>query len=117
VTKVRITPLLLAILLSGCTEAEPQVTLGREFPMERIPAIKRGVSTKKDVEDLLGPPYRKETFPGDKIKWRYYMRKEQIKRVLFIINVGSHITENRLDIFFQGPVVHSIDKESKNFNE
>jgi hypothetical protein len=102
---------------AGCFEAEPQVTLGRDFPLQRIPAIKRHLSTHKDVEDVMGPPYRKETLPGNRTKWRYYMRKEQATRILWIFPSATHVTENRLEITFQGSLVESIKKSSKSFSE
>jgi outer membrane protein assembly factor BamE (lipoprotein component of BamABCDE complex) len=108
---------LAAIYLAGCFEAEPQVILGRDFPMERVPAIKRHASNKKDVEDIMGPPYRKETLPASRSRWRYYMRKEQATRILWIFPSATHVTENRLEITFDGSLVESIEKSSKNFSE
>jgi hypothetical protein len=102
---------------AGCFESKPEVTLGREFPMERIPAITRHVSTKPEIEKLLGPPHRKETLPGNRTKWRYYMRKEQPTRILWIFPSSASIIENRLDIVFDGSIVESIDKESRHFSE
>lgn len=102
---------------AGCFEAEPRVTLGRDFPLERVPAIKRHLSTHKDVEGLMGPPYRKETLPGARSRWRYYMRREQATRILWIFPSATHVTENRLEITFDGPMVESISKSSKNFRE
>jgi len=113
----RVLWLTLAFITSGCFEAEPEVTLGRDFPMERVPAIKRHTSTKKEVKDLLGPPYRQETLPAGREKWRYYMRKEQSTRILWIFPSATHITENHLTITFDGPVVESLEKKSKNFEE
>lgn len=115
---LRLFPWFLAgCLVAGCFEAEPEVTVGRDFPMERVPAIKRHTSGKKDVEDIMGPPYRKETLPAGREKWRYYMRKEQSTRILWIIPSATHVTENYLNITFDGPVVESLEKESKNFEE
>jgi len=107
----------LVLVAAGCFESEPEVTLGRDFPMERIPAIKRHTTTKKDVEDILGPPYRKEVLPAGREKWRYYMRKEQATRILWILPSATVVTINRLNIVFDGPVVESLEKESKNFKE
>ena len=108
---------LAACFLTGCFESEPEVTLGRDFPLERVPAIKRHTSSKKDVENLMGPPYRKETLPAGRAKWRYYMRKEQATYILWFIPSGTHVTENRLTVVFDGPVVESIEKSSKTFSE
>jgi outer membrane protein assembly factor BamE (lipoprotein component of BamABCDE complex) len=105
------------LMTAGCFEAEPEVTLGRDFPLERVPAIRRHTSSKKDVENLMGPPYRKETLPAGRENWRYYMRKEQATRILWIFPSGTHITENHLTITFDGPVVESLEKKSKNFKE
>jgi len=102
---------------AGCFEAEPQVTLGREFPLQRVPAVKRHASTKKDVEDIMGPPHRKETLPGNRTKWRYYMRKEQATYILLFIPSSTHVTETRMDIVFDGPVVESLEKSSRSFSE
>lgn len=113
----RLSWILLALVTAGCFEAEPEVTLGRDFPLERVPAIKRHTSTKKDVETLMGPPYRKEVLPAGREKWRYYMRKEQATRILWIIPSATAVTINRLEIVFDGPVVESLEKESKNFKE
>jgi len=107
----------LAVLVCGCFQAEPEVTLGRDFPLERVPAIKRHTSTKQNVEAIMGPPYRKETLPAGRSKWRYYMRKEQATRILWIFPSATVVTINRLNITFDGPVVESLEKEAKNFKE
>ena len=102
---------------AGCFETEPEVVLGREFPLERVPAIKRHVTSKKGVEDIMGPPHRKETLPGNQTKWRYYMRKEQATYILWFIPSSTHITETRMEIVFDGSIVESLEKSSKNFSE
>lgn len=107
----------LVLIVGGCFESEPEVTLGRDFPLERVPAIKRHTSTKKDVENIMGPPYRKEVLPAGREKWRYYMRKEQATYILWILPSATVVTTNRLEITFDGPVVESLEKESKSFEE
>ena len=102
---------------AGCFEAEPEVVIGREFPLERVPAIRRHMSSKKDVEDIMGPPYRKETLPGRQTKWRYYMRKEQANYILWVFPSSIHITETRMEIVFDGSIVESLEKSSNNFSE
>jgi hypothetical protein len=108
---------LATFFLTGCFEAEPEVVIGREFPLERVPAIKRHVTSKKSVEDIMGPPYRKETLPGRQTKWRYYMRKEQATYVLWVFPSSIHITETRMEIVFDGSIVESLEKSSSNFSE
>jgi hypothetical protein len=107
----------LVFFTAGCFEAEPEVTLGRDFPMERVPAIKRHTSSKKDVENVMGPPWRKEVLPAGRERWRYYMRKEQATKILWIIPSATVVTVNTLNITFDGTVVESLEKESKNFEE
>ena len=102
---------------AGCFKADPEVVLGREFPLERVPAIKRHVTSKKSVEDIMGPPHRKETLPGNRTKWRYYMRKEQATYILGFIPSSTHITETRMEIVFDGHIVESLEKSSNNFSE
>ena len=108
---------LTTFFLADCFESEPEVVIGREFPLERVPAIKRHVTSKKSVEDLMGPPHRKETLPGNRAKWRYYMRKEQATYILWLIPSSTHITETRMEIVFDGSIVESLEKSSNNFSE
>ena len=102
---------------AGCFESDPEVTLGRDFPLERVPAIKRHTSSKKDVENLMGPPYRKETLPAGRAKWRYYMRKEQATYILWFIPSSTQVYETRMTLVFEGPVVESLEKSSTSFSE
>ena len=44
-------------LLVACVDDTPRVTVGREFPIERVVALKRHVSTTKDVLELMGEEY------------------------------------------------------------
>ena len=108
---------LTGFFLSNCFEAEPEVVLGREFPLERVPAIKRHLTTKKGVENIMGPPPRKETLPGNRSKWRYLMRKEQATYILGFIPSSTHVHETRMQITFDGPIVESLEKSSRNFSE
>jgi hypothetical protein len=109
--------MLLALMAAGCFEAEPEVTLGRDFPLERVPAIKRHTSTKKNVKAIMGPPYRKETLPAGREKWHYYMRKEQATYILWVLPSATHVYETRMEITFDGSAVESIEKSSKTFSE
>jgi len=104
-------------LLTACSEEDPKVTIGKEFPFARIGAIKRGVSTERDVLELLGEPLEKEEISDHEERWRYYMKKERRQMVLWVIPTKSLVTENEFIVLLDGSIVKSIEKDSQSYEE
>ncbi len=103
--------------LPACSISDPKVTIGREFPIERMVAIKKSRTTKKQVTDLLGKPYKVEKLEGRKERWRYYSREESVQRVFFFIATKTFVNEHEAIINFDGAFVDSFKKESHNYTE
>lgn len=114
--------LILGVLLAGaaglpaCTEGSARVAVGREFPMERVVAIRKG-SSKREVEDLLGPPWRVTQEEGRRERWRYYARIEKPQTILLVIPNGAEVTERELILVFEGNFVEIIDKKIHHHRE
>ena len=104
-------------LLASCDQEDPQNIIGKDFSMVRHVAIKQGVTTMKEVEGLLGRPFRVESRPNGKSRWHYYVRKESTTYMLGIFPSSTRVIEHRLDIVFDGPLVFSIDRESNSFTK
>ena len=102
---------------SACVDTKPRITVGKQFPIERAVAIKRHQSTTKDVKELLGEPYRKETRPGQIERWRYYCRTETQNAILLFIEGDVTVKEDELIITFDGKIVESIKRTSDTYNE
>jgi len=102
--------------LSACTQGDPTVAVGREFPMERSVAVKKG-SSKREVEDLLGPPWRVTKLDERREQWRYYARIEVPQRILYVIPNRTDIKEQELTLIFVGNFVDIIDKNTNNYAE
>jgi len=94
----------------ACVDDTPRVTVGREFPIERVVALKRHSSSKKDVLELMGEPYKKETKAGRLKEWRYFFRKETKEAVFFFFEGETQVKEGELIIVFDGPLIESITK-------
>lgn len=103
--------------LSACVDETPRVTRGRDFPLERMAAIKKGISTQASVQELLGEPYRKEKLPDRRERWQYFVRWETQHAILGIIPGSVDIAEKQLDVTFDGNFVDSFSKEINNFSE
>jgi outer membrane protein assembly factor BamE (lipoprotein component of BamABCDE complex) len=97
-------------LFIACVDDTPRVTVGREFPIERVVALKRHVSSKKDVLELMGEPYKKTTKSGRLKEWRYFFRKETKEAVFFFFEGETQVKEGELIIVFDGPLVESLTK-------
>ncbi len=102
--------------LAACTEGDPQVTVGRQFAMERTVAVKKG-SSKREVEDLLGPPWRVTRLDDRREQWRYYARVETPQRILLVIPDKTRIQELELTLVFEGNFVEIIDKSTTHYAE
>ena len=105
------------LCLTACVEEEPRVTIGKEFPFARTGAIKRGVSTERDVLDLLGEPFEKEVISDHEERWRYHMKKERRHMVLWVIPSKTLVTENEFIVYLDGSIVKSIEKDSQSYEE
>ena len=103
--------------LQACSVSDPEVTIGREFPIERMVAIRKGRTTQNQVEDLLGKPYKVVKLEGRKERWRYYSHEESVERFMFFISLKTFISEHEAIIDFDGVFVDSFKKESTNFTE
>jgi outer membrane protein assembly factor BamE (lipoprotein component of BamABCDE complex) len=103
--------------LSGCFESDPKVTIGREFAIERMVAVQKGKSSKRQVEDLLGKAYKVEKLGSRKERWRYYSREEVVERVLGLIPNKTYVTVHEVYITFDGTLVEGVAKESNSYIE
>ncbi len=103
--------------MSACSTSDPKVTIGKKFHFERLSAIQEGRSTKRQVEELLGQPYKKEQLAPRREKWRYYYREEFSKTFALFINMETYVTEKELIIIFDGAFVDSIKKNFTQFTE
>ncbi|NOZ87451.1 MAG: outer membrane protein assembly factor BamE [Deltaproteobacteria bacterium] len=102
----------LAMLL-GC-DTRPRVELleGRFFEEVRIVALHKGKTTKKDVLDLLGPPWRK-TGPPQAEEWEYYARYRRVPaKILGVFSKGrAKVMFRRMTIKFEANVVEHVSHE------
>lgn len=103
--------------LSACSTSDPTITIGKKFHFERLSAIQEGRTTKRQVKELLGEPYKKEQLAPRREKWRYYYRQESSKTFALFINMETYVTENELIIMFDGAFVDSIKKDFNQYTE
>ncbi|MBN2494375.1 MAG: hypothetical protein JXR96_07295 [Deltaproteobacteria bacterium] len=96
--------------LAGCSVDDPEITSGRDFPFERAVALKKGNSTKKDAEDLLGPPFRKSKLSERVEAYRYFSKQVVVHRIFYFIPYRSDITEKELVLTFHGAFLEKIEK-------
>lgn len=109
--------LLAGVSLGACVDETPRVARGRDFPIERMAALKKGISTQASVQELLGEPYRKEKMPERRERWQYFVRWEATHAILGIIPGSVDVTEKQLEIVFDGNFVESFQKEINNYSE
>ena len=102
---------------TACSVSDPKVTIGRDFPFERLVAIHEGRTTKRQVEEILGMPYKEEKLGPRKLRWRYYSREESVKRALFFIPMTTYVTEREAVLTFEGAFVESLDKSHHQYTE
>jgi outer membrane protein assembly factor BamE (lipoprotein component of BamABCDE complex) len=94
--------------IPGCTMSEPRVTLGREFPYERLPGIRKGITTRQQVEELLGKPLRVDKISDEREMWRYFYRQETERRFAYFFREGMDVVEKEVNVYFDGPFVMMI---------
>ncbi|MBW1808259.1 MAG: hypothetical protein JRJ87_08695 [Deltaproteobacteria bacterium] len=104
-------------LFTACVDDTPRVTVGREFPIERVVALKRHTSTTKDVLELMGEPYKKEDKSGRLKTWRYYFRKVTKEAIFFFFEGETQVKEGELIIVFDGPLIESITKSLDTYTQ
>ncbi len=102
--------------LAGCSVSDPKVTIGRDFPFARLVAIREGKSSKRQVEGILGKPYKVDKLGPRRERWRYYSREESVKRFLFI-PLTTYVVEREVRLAFDGAFVESIDKQQSQYTE
>ncbi len=107
---------LAAVGLTGCSVSDPKVTIGRDFPFARLVTIREGKSSKRQVEEILGKPYKVEQLGPRRERWRYYSREESVKRFLFI-PLTTYVVEHEVRIAFDGTFVESIEKQQSQYTE
>ena len=105
------------VALTSCSVSDPKVTIGRDFPFERLVAIHEGRTTKRQVEEILGKPYKEEKLGPRKLRWRYYSREESVKRALFFIIMTTYVTEREAVLTFDGAFVDSLEKSHHQYTE
>jgi outer membrane protein assembly factor BamE (lipoprotein component of BamABCDE complex) len=103
--------------LVACSVGDPQVTIGRQFPMERLVAVQKGKTSKRQVEELLGKPYKVDQLETRKERWRYYAREETVQRFAYLIPLKTFVTETEVVITFDGAFVDIIDKHKSQYTE
>jgi outer membrane protein assembly factor BamE (lipoprotein component of BamABCDE complex) len=103
--------LLPALLAFGtaCIDESTRVTAGKEFPIERMVAIQKGISTRTTVRELMGPPLKTIRIDDRQEKWRYYVRREQTHAILWVLTGSTDVWEIELEITFDGNFVEIID--------
>ena len=109
--------LVLWLCASACINEDPRVVVGREFPIERLSAIQKGISTRAGVRDLFGEPYKTERLSDRQERWRYFMRRERQNAILFVIPGSLEVTENEVNIVFDGNFVESVDRQVNEYTE
>ena len=114
---VPIVPGLLACLLlaaMGCEDSETVEQLeGRDFDEMRLVAIHRGRSTRDDVRELLGEPWRLSG-KDEAEEWEYYVRFRRIpSRTLGIFPAGKpEVSYKRMIVYFKGDFVDRVEQDS-----
>ncbi len=103
--------------ICACSTSDPKVTLGKKFHFERLAAIQEGRTTKRQVEDLLGEPYKKQQLAPRREKWRYFYREEISKTFALVLNMETFVTEKEVIILFDGAFVDSLEKNFNQFTE
>ncbi len=106
-----------AILGPACIDTTPRVTEGKDFPEQRLVAIRRQKSTVKDVVELLGEPYEKKTFSERKQRWRYYYRRETKTAVFDLFEGPTQVRECNVNIEFDGALVDHVTQKTDNFED
>ena len=101
----------------ACSVEDARVAAGRAFPVSRLMVIKHGMTTARDVRDLLGEPSRVEKLDERKERWHYYMRKEQREKFLWFITTSTHVTETRVVINLADGLVDTMRKESHAYDK
>ncbi len=101
----------------ACVDENPRVTMGKQFPKERANAIRRHISTTKDVLELLGDPFDKKKLSGRRKRWRYYSISKTKTRILLFFEGSTSVQEDEVVIVFDGSLVESIEKSSDNYSE
>jgi len=115
-------PIRLAVLLLlavGCEEGlTVEVVEGRDYDEVRLVAIHRGSSTKADVRELLGEPWRRGGRAAAE-EWEYYARIRTTKpRFLLLCPTSppSH-SYKRLIITFKQDFVDAVERQGTALEE
>lgn len=103
--------------MCACSVEDARVAAGRAFPVSRLMVIKHGVTTARDVRDLLGEPFRVEKLDERKERWHYYMRKEQRETFLWFITTSTHVIETRVVINLADGLVDTMRKEAHAYDK
>ena len=105
---------LLLLAAPGCEDSETVELLeGRDYDEMRLVAIHRGQSTRDDVRELLGEPWR-QAGKSEAEEWEYYVRYRRTpSRTLGIFPAGKvEVSFKRLVVYFKGDFVDRVQKES-----
>ena len=100
------------------TDPEVQVLEGRFFEAVRVIAIHKGKTTKKDVLDLLGEPWRKHGTP-EREEWEYFVRYRKVPpKVLGLFSKGeAKVMYRRMVVRFEGNLVDYVFREGSTPDE
>jgi len=116
-TMRRLHPLLgvaLAVALLGCEEsATVEILEGRDFDPVRLVAIHRGQTTRDEVLEIFGEPWRRAG-PPENEEWEYFARfRRTPARTLGLIPSGRvEEYSRRMVIHFKGDFVDRVEQAS-----
>lgn len=92
------------LLLPACASR------GRELDAERIPDIRRGVTTQAQLRDWFGPPVKIDIFDGNRERWYYVSETTRTRDTGTLTKIGRSIAS----IFGRRAVVPPVDVRYRN---
>lgn len=95
-------------LLFSCVSTNVR-TNGTDFDLNLVSKLKKGVTTKEEVINILGEPTSRER-DGEKEKYKYYYYKAEGRMQSYIIAIATSVNryEKLLDISFKNDLVSDI---------
>jgi len=99
---------------AACDQGETLERLeGRDFDEVRLVALHRGQSTRAEVREVLGEPFRRSG-PPEAEEWEYYVRYRRTPaRVLGLFPAGKPSEfSRRLLVGFRGDFVDRVQQDA-----
>jgi outer membrane protein assembly factor BamE (lipoprotein component of BamABCDE complex) len=91
-------------VLTGCTYTS-HVSTGTPFPLDKVSQIKKGQTTKQQLEGLFGQPFSKSIINETDEKWLYSYVDGSASAQAFTMKTTSVMTQHTLDILLSNGVV------------